>query len=67
MTVHDETAFTLRIPSQLCDIIDEQRKILRRSRNAQILYILETYFETQARNREQVIRELPDPSPIARL
>ncbi len=62
MNIEDEVAFTVRIPQELRDKIDEQRKVEHRSRNAQIIHILTQYFSQQDDRRERAFKALQGPS-----
>jgi hypothetical protein len=59
----DSVQFSLRIPKDLEKQLRERTKITRRSRNAEIIHMIESLFEREARDTDQAIRALERNPP----
>lgn len=56
-------SFTVRLPERLLKRIEEQARVLRRSRNAQITHMLEQTLDRQDQTYEDALKVLSDRMP----
>ena len=54
--------FSLRIPKSICNQIDAQAELTRRSRNMQCLHLLEIALDVQALRNEKLKQEISQNS-----
>ena len=52
-------AFTVRIPRMLCDQIEDRRRLNRRSRNAEIAFLLEQAIDGSVASDLKVLQRQP--------
>lgn len=58
----DLKAFTIRIPPELAAMIDARAKTNRRTRNAEITFLLEDAIDTSVENDRKLLKQMSDRS-----